>query len=862
MKSCKKLIGFTYITLCINTYMMTYMMAMEKEIDTTTTSSSSSPLSTVLSSISSYSSMTSSSNEITDPVKLIDNYCDELMKQKNQEEIQQILNVLFLREQMFEGFVTEQLAATIQRDIYSFDDAFNIIRQAEQNCFTSTSPYTQNFLKKFDSLIEHDELSFRTLCLFIRMRELLVEKQRHFFEFYEQLEQKTKTLLDELIDTKSQNTAQLDITMQPNNSKSPKALKKQKTRQSKLKSKESKITLSTAQGFLKLLINEIKTIAKNDTKRWTYGILLSPDYKKGKNNVTLILDALENTMSKLGIPNSILHDDTTQQTVYTGKPLCNLLAQNILKKINPSFINIINKIAHIYCHISVAFKDMIEASDKTRQILNDCSLADIYEDSASIKSMYSLLYRKLYAIANKQHRTILCDYYTKQELPQEIFLINTLLNTKNKTVIKLLKDIFNYHLQRIGHLLLIPVAQLLNNSSTIIAHHITQTAEKIFFEQWEVEKATPAIQSYINNDKELKTLNRTENIVFSNISPEEDQQEVLLFNTIDQRIQQSDYANTIKSLIFYRNLWNKLLNEDDSVRRTGRIFPKDVWAPLFFYYRNICKNALAVISTQKDHSSSSTKTIITPPSPEPKETVTTATSSLNNLTTQTTTVPQQSSCSSSETKQLQQQTPMYHKEPTTTTTSSSSTQPSIQTPKQAKRKHFNKCKQALYQLFNADQLVLEDKNHVVIKQTLNPYEQAYKTHNIDDFMTVVIYKTTAQTTLNPIIFRNYKSDKFHTISPLLKNYLCYGIIIDNKTFLHQYPNIPSFYLNSDTHYALVLHASVIIGNKHIAYHFQRNPDKLANLRTENWSGLHHGAYIFIFDKQTNECIHACFHEQS
>ncbi len=163
-------------------------------------------------------------------------------------------------------------------------------------------------------------------------------------------------------------------------------------------------------------------------------------------------------------------------------------------------------------------------------------------------------------------------------------------------------------------------------------------------------------------------------------------------------------------------------------------------------------------------------------------------------------------------------------------------------------------KSILQSLLTPDRVEFENDICCVIRQL---YQDDLQHKN--SFMNVVLYKFDGQPCcINDcisLIPKHLKYDKFHQISPLVKNYLKYGYMLDD-TMLNT-PGIHQQFCHQlslkNSHWALIIEARII----HNSYY---DCSSALNDREQNICGHHHGAYVFIFDKESNECIHACFHQ--
>lgn len=185
------------------------------------------------------------------------------------------------------------------------------------------------------------------------------------------------------------------------------------------------------------------------------------------------------------------------------------------------------------------------------------------------------------------------------------------------------------------------------------------------------------------------------------------------------------------------------------------------------------------------------------------------------------------------------------------------TQQSQAKPQKKKRTFIDVTNELALLFFSSDRIIPIDDNFddncVLIKQTLDSHR--------NEKMTVVLYKNNVQQDfpqhLDPTTTRKrLVTDKFHTISAHIKDYLHYGYVLRPENtepvndihnyFCHQ------INLNSGT-FAIILEAR-IIHNRHY------DPANALEDRYKNKAGQHSGAYVFIFNGHTHQCFHAFFHE--
>lgn len=160
----------------------------------------------------------------------------------------------------------------------------------------------------------------------------------------------------------------------------------------------------------------------------------------------------------------------------------------------------------------------------------------------------------------------------------------------------------------------------------------------------------------------------------------------------------------------------------------------------------------------------------------------------------------------------------------------------------------------------------------VIRQT-NQYIVFY--HTVDNGLTDVIILYLDEAALNTAkIPQNLdsikctcngcggrkKSDRFHIIPPIVEQFFPYAYQltkknINNSNFSHKLE--PKLTLISNE-FALVIEARII--NKHRFKDKLIDHQKILGWRDKEKPGHHHGAYVFIYKKDTNHCAHAMFHK--
>lgn len=107
-----------------------------------------------------------------------------------------------------------------------------------------------------------------------------------------------------------------------------------------------------------------------------------------------------------------------------------------------------------------------------------------------------------------------------------------------------------------------------------------------------------------------------------------------------------------------------------------------------------------------------------------------------------------------------------------------------------------------------------------------------------------------------------KNDRFHTIPPIIEQFLPHAIQLTKNTIKNFsfHNNLePKIALIRDE-FALVLEARII--NKNNFRNDKVDHNKILRWRNKKKRGHHHGAYVFIYKKDTKHCTHAMFHKHS
>ncbi|MBY0353707.1 hypothetical protein K2W90_05065 [Candidatus Babeliales bacterium] len=163
----------------------------------------------------------------------------------------------------------------------------------------------------------------------------------------------------------------------------------------------------------------------------------------------------------------------------------------------------------------------------------------------------------------------------------------------------------------------------------------------------------------------------------------------------------------------------------------------------------------------------------------------------------------------------------------------------------SKRMQWQDARALLYSFANYDSIVHKDSQHVVIRQQLASGPS----------MMVVLYLSNRDLSAmrgRDISVKNPKNDKFHKLSPFIKDYLQYGVVPGIEGIHTQFASQLDFD-RLENRSVIVLEAKIVHNASYDYHQALRDKDK-------DFPGSHRGAYVFMFDRESGECKHACFHE--
>jgi hypothetical protein len=159
---------------------------------------------------------------------------------------------------------------------------------------------------------------------------------------------------------------------------------------------------------------------------------------------------------------------------------------------------------------------------------------------------------------------------------------------------------------------------------------------------------------------------------------------------------------------------------------------------------------------------------------------------------------------------------------------------------------FDSIKLMTLLFFSFDRVAEDSTQHCIIRQLNNK--------TFWNGCTLVVYKNEPKQIpslrFDQLTKRN-NCDTFHSFSQLVNNLLPYGKVVSNQTDMTSYHFAYPIKLTASQK-AIILHGK-IINDKY--YHGDPETDCSKVER-----GIHNGAFVFIYDENTCQCFHRCFHE--
>ncbi len=744
------------------------------------------------------------------------------------EDIGQIMKIIYVREQLFEGFFGEILGEQTENDSIEWDQPIIHLFDVHNRIYDHLSQQAQHYLNELDTTIsKHSLFTFNNYQLFLKTRRELKDVTIAFYDTISIVGDQLKELQTYLQEHKQDIEKALAHPL-PQNIQTQKPQKKHK--------KKGVATTSTHLSFtyliqtIQTIINRANLVANAQKKQTSletsiFTKIMTPQEAQSsgdlfKQNLIQPLEVCSNE-----ILSTIWHKKHMSTSDQTSSKICAKTPYSSIALLNghPILFPIINTMVYSFALIKQAWKNLYQVNNLTLDCFGS-SLVRAYIKAHVIKNLYASTYNKLCKIY--QQTTVTLPQLTEdanQKLPHDIFIIHRMLtSSKNLTTLQKLSDICTYHLS------FKKFYTQMHEFSCWIVPTLNQMQE--------TNAAHVALSHTIEDDAELTSILSLDIWEYFNRRAKFESNEPSLSNpgTVSQ-IQKDGFilplpTSRLLSLIeHYASMVQTRINELQQAKESATPQAHDDWS-------DYCKKLLKPYTPKHKQPQKKQKPIDAPKKEKQQKSV------------EAPRKEKKSDAGSSSTP------PRY--------SANETTQEKFDENNQEITSAINN----LYNYFNFDEIVSEDDNYAIIKQTLDPC--AFK----NDSVTVVIYRAKTSPTQSlydtssitqKINGPSYKQDKFHKISTHIKRFLSFGYFVCGKTIAttagvhHNFEH--QLYLIKDQ-YALIIPATLIPNNKFIGYKLANNQPliQLYQNTPEKWRHL--GAYVFIVDPSTDICIHACFHE--
>jgi hypothetical protein len=721
----------------------------------------------------------------------------------NQQHMQQVAFILCIRERLFEAYIAEKIAQCANRDVLEWDRAIKDFFNAQAEALDTSDDTIKNLLLSADNALEEygSPFTFKDFSLLIETRKECADALYAYGS--------TISALNHFLDKLQVTVKQLEFD-------------KENTELKVLLLIRSKVKQSgnILNQLVSLISRKIEYLDLNVIKPET--LLREKDFYQSQVASLASLNEFSTTV----LPRTTL---TSDQRWRIDRYVAELISHlNSVLHESDRFIKLLDGLKHIGYDLQKY-------------------ATQIYENATLLKKLYAHWYHQLYTSLSPEYKTIAHSSGTILSLPETIFLINQLLS-KNTS-----KD-YQYAIQTL--------------------ESITQTHGLIYEYSQTAVANSPSLKNLVNR------LAQNSDSFITGIDHELTGQELKLkkcSNKMKHKVEsfkqeqlkgqfqaQANLSNTlsancplIKYTFFDLHLWdlmyatymqgNQQLSFEWMEPTWHFILPRPQLKPVLEYYVALLKQHQAHVTLQTEEPSDEIKAHAKNKKSsikgKDKKTVPKIqlhkAKALSTAPTDTTN-QEESSCSTPLPARISQQA----------STSSSTL------------KQFANFIRSL--LVSSDTVLHRSDDYIAIRQ--------HRGETTNEAMTLIIYNNNAQSpeTLPAVkLTCKYEEkrirttqdnawDRFHTFSTIVDRYLERGCYIDYSnqntqanTTLMAHINLNQ--LDKD-------HCAYVIPGKIMGKYYDHTR-ALADRDTNHLSGFS-GAFVYIFDKTTSECVHRCFHESN
>jgi hypothetical protein len=722
----------------------------------------------------------------------------------NQEQMQQVAFILCIRERLLEAYVAEKIAKSANWDLFEWDKATKDLFNIEMLAFNKADDTVKNLLLSADNALEDygSPFTFKDFSLLTEARK----------ECADALYAYTSTMfaLKYFSDNLQVHIAQL---------------------QSDGENPELKALL--------LIGAKVKQIN---------GVLDRLDRLDLQKKIEYIdLDAIK--------PNIILESKYSYQ--YQRKCLISLneFPNQVLSRITLT-PDQRERIDRYVVHLINCLQSILEANDRSIKLTDGLQnigydlqkhATRIYENATVLKTLYAHWYNRLYNNLLPEYKIVAYDHRKLLPLPETIFLINQLLsNTTSKD--------YEYGIQALENVIQTNTL-IADYSRTVIANSPELQASltaKVARSGHPVTLELTAQQLKFQNCSN-KMKQKVENLKLERVRKQYQAQEALSSTLA------INYP-LIKDTLFDLSLWNMMYATiwyDNRQPYFEWMEPTWRFANALPHLEPILKYYITLLKHHKAHATQGTPEINEIASSIPIAKVNNSKSKKSKIKGKEATRKlkvKKAPTTSSSIEHIDQ-------EESSCSTSLPASAPQASTNLSTLKQFANKIRSLLV---SSDTVLHRSDDYIAIRQ--------HRSETTNEAMTLIIYNDNDQsleTLPNVKLSVEYQQkiikphqddawDRFHSFSKVVDRYLPYGHFIDSSNQNAQPNNALMSTINlkplDNNHYAYVIPGK-IMGK------YYDHTRALADRDIDNVSGFS-GAFAYIFDKTTNECVHRCFHEYS
>jgi hypothetical protein len=723
----------------------------------------------------------------------------------NQEHMQQVALILCIRERLFEAYVAEKIAKSANQDSVEWDKGIKDLFDAQTATFDTCNDTIKNLLLSADNALENHGSPF-TFKDFSLLTEARKECADAFYAYGS-----TISALNHFL-------GKLQITVK------------------QLESDKENIELKV----LLLIQSKVKQSHKKFDQLANYFRLINSEKIE-----YIDLDAIdpETILAVKGFYQSQVESLTSLNELSTKVLPRTTLTSNQRERVDRYVAELMSYLTSVL-YESNRFTKLLDGLQHIGYDLQKYATT-LYENATLLKKLYAHWYNQLYTNLLPESKTIAYPSGAILSLPETIFIINQLLSNNTS------KD-YQYAIQTLESI--IQTSTLTDEYSRIVIANspslksaINQNSDELISKiNHELIAQELKFKKYSNKMKQ-KVENLKQQQLKEQYKAQENLSNILTAN-----------CPLIKYMLFDLHLWDMIYATTWHDNRQPYfewmeptwhfILPISHLLPALKYYTALLKQHQAHLLPEKGEE----------PSSEIKAHTKSKKSSIKGKGKKTVpkiqVINKATVLSSVPTDNINQEEPSC-------STSLPQPVPQPSTNSSTLKQFANRIRSLLV---SSDTVLHRSSDYIAVRQ--------HQSEITNEAMTLIIYNNNDHSVATlPDVKLSVECeqkrtkdrqddawDRFHSFSKVVDRYLPYGHFIDSSNQNAQ-PNINLMahinlnQLDKD-HYAYVIPGK-IMGK------YYDHTRALADRNTNNVSGFS-GAFVYIFDKTTNECVHRCFHEYS